>query len=284
MKIPKGLLPLVEGGMVDAVIGQLQSGKEASVYIVACGDQLCCAKVYKSAENRSFRTATDYREGRKARGSRDVRAAGKRGRHGRKFQETQWQNSEVDALSRLGDAGVRVPKAHGIHEGVLLMELVCDEHGSPAPQLSEVEMTREQAHQWHAFMMTQIVRMLCVGLIHGDLSEYNVLLGPDGPVIIDLPQAVDAAGNNNAFRLLDRDVGNMRSTFSRAAPELIETQYACEIWDLFEAGELQPDTVLTGWHSRVEATPDVAAVLVQIEVARQEAEARRLGREAAQAD
>ncbi len=265
--------------MVDAVIRQLKSGKEASVYIVACGDQIRCAKVYKEADRRSFQTATDYREGRKARGSRNARATGKRSRHGRKVQEAQWKNAEVNALYHLAPAGVRVPKPFGVHDGVLLMELVQDEHGDPAPQISEVDMTAEQAREWHAFMMGQIVRMLCAGLIHGDLSEYNVLLGPDGPVIIDLPQVVTASGNNNAFRLLDRDVSNMRATFSRAAPELLDTQYAFEIWDLYETGELQPDTVLTGRHSRVETTADVDAVLAQIEVAQLEAEARRLGRE-----
>lgn len=281
MRIPPGLQPLVEDGMVDRVVCQLQSGKEASVYVVACGDELRCAKVYKAAEHRSFRTATDYREGRKARGSRDARATGRRSRHGRKVQEAQWKNAEVDALYHLASVGVRVPRPHGVHEGVLLMELVLDALGNPAPRIGEVEMTQEQARQWHAFMIEQIVRMLCAGMIHGDLSEYNVLLDAHGPVIIDLPQAVYASGNNNAFRLLERDVANMRLAFSRAAPDLLVTQHAIEIWDLYETGELHPDMVLTGRHSRVEGEADVDAVLDQIEEARREAEARRLGREAA---
>ena len=280
MKIPKGLQPLVEDGMVDAVIRQLKSGKEASVYLVTCGDEVRCAKVYKAAEQRSFHTATDYREGRKVRGSRDARAAGRRSRHGRKVQEAEWKSAEVDALYLLADAGVRVPTPLGMHDGVLLMELVQDEHGNPAPQIGEVEMSAQQAREWHAFMIEQIVRMLCAGLIHGDLSEYNVLLGPHGPVIIDLPQATNASGNNNAFRLLDRDIANMRSTFSRAAPELMETQFAREIWDIYEAGDLHPDTVLSGRHVRREANADVDAVLDQIQEARLEAEARQLGREA----
>jgi RIO kinase 1 len=281
MKIPTGLQPLVEDGMVDTVVRQLQSGKEASVYIVMCGDQMRCAKVYKAAVHRSFKKAAEYREGRRARGSRDARATGRRSRHGREVQEAQWKNAEVDALYHLAEAGVCVPKPHGVHEGVLLMELVQDEHGNPAPRISELEMTPQQARQWHGFMIEQIVRMLCAGVIHGDLSEYNVLLGPLGPVIIDLPQAVYASNNNNAFRLLARDVNNMRSTFSRAAPDLLETEYALEIWKFYEAGKLQPDTVLSGRHARSEVNADVEAVLDQIEVARLEAEARQLAREEA---
>lgn len=280
MKIPMGLQPLVEAGMIDEVIRQLPSGKEATVYIVACGDQICCAKVYKSAENRSFKKASEYREGRKARSSRDARAAGRGSRHGRKVQEAQWKNAEVDALFALARAGVSVPTPQCVHEGVLLMELVCDEHGDPAPQLCQVAMTAPQAREWHAFMMRQIVRMLCAGLIHGDLSEYNVLLGPLGPVIIDLPQAVSASKNNNAFALLARDVNNMRAMFSRAAPELLDTQYAHEIWKLYEEGELEPDTTLTGLYVHDESDPDVDAVLDQIEDAREQAEARELGRSA----
>ena len=281
MKIPKGLQPLVEDGIVDRVIRQLQSGKEASVYIVECGEHVRCAKVYKAVEHRSFQTATDYREGRKVRGSRDTRAAGRRSRHGRKVQEAEWKSAEVDALYLLADAGVRVPTPLGMHDGVLLMELVQDEHGNPAPQIGAVDMSAQQAREWHAFMIDQIVRMLCAGLIHGDLSEYNVLLGPLGPVIIDLPQASNASGNNNAFRLLDRDIANMRSTFARAAPELMQTEFAREIWDLYEAGDLHPDAVLTGRHVRREANADVDAILDQIQEARLEAEARQLGREEA---
>ena len=281
MKIPPGLQPLVKDGIVDRVVGQLQSGKEAAVYIVACGEELLCAKVYKSAEHRSFQRVAEYREGRQGRGSRTARATGKRTRHGRKVQEAEWKTAEVDALYRLVDAGVRVPVPHGVHEGVLLMELVCDVDGHSAPRLNEVDMAPEQAREWHAFMIEQIVRMLCAGLIHGDLSEFNVLVGPLGPVIIDLPQAVDAASNNNAYRMFERDVNNMRMTFARAAPELLETDFAPEIWALYEDGVLQPDTPLTGRYVRDESAADVEAVLDEIEEARQEAEARQLGREAA---
>jgi RIO kinase 1 len=275
MKIPKGLQPLVDDGMVDAVVRRLKSGKEASIYIVACGKELRCAKVYKEAEHRGFHKLAQYQEGRKSRNSRDTRAMGKRGRHGRKVQEAEWKNAEVDALYRLVRAGVRVPVPQLVHEGVLLMELVQDAEGAPAPRLNDVEITAEQAREWHAFMMVQIVRMLCAGLIHGDLSEFNVLLDAAGPVIIDLPQAVNAAGNNNAFAMLERDVNNMRESFGRAAPELLKTEYAHEIWKLYSAGELTPDSKLTGAFVHDPTPPDVNAVLEQIEEERREAEARQ---------
>jgi RIO kinase 1 len=208
---------------------------------------------------------------------------GRRGRHGREVQEAEWKNAEVEALYRLAGVGVRVPKPHLVHEGVLLMELVRDADGDPAPRLNDVEFSAEQAREWHAFMMRQIVRMLCAGLIHGDLSEFNVLLDVNGPVIIDLPQAVNAAGNNNAFVMLERDVNNMRATFGRAAPELMQTEYAREIWALYEAGTLTPDTVLTGRFKRNAAAADVNAVLDHIEQERREAEARQRRRDQAEA-
>lgn len=274
MKIPKSIQPLVEDGLVDEVVAQLKSGKEASVYIVACGSHLRCAKAYKQAEKRGFHKLAEYQEGRKVRGSRDARALATRGRHGRELQETQWKNGEVDALYRLAEAGVRVPIPFGVFDGVLLMELVRDADGDSAPQLHEVEMTPEQAREWHAFMVTQIQRMLCAGLIHGDLSEYNVLVDAQGPVIIDLPQAVNAAGNNNAFRILERDINNMRATFGRSAPDLLETQYAHEMWNLFKSGDLKPDTRLTGRFAQNLAAADVGAVMDQIDDARRENESR----------
>ena len=274
MKTPSALQPLIDEGIVDQVVRQLKSGKEASVYVVACGDVLRCAKVYKDAQHRGFHKLAQYQEGRKSRGSRDARAKHRRGRHGREVEEAEWKNAEVDALYRLANAGVRVPVPHGVHEGVLLMELVCDAQGRPAPRINEVEMTAEQAVRWHAFMILQIVRALCVGLIHGDLSEYNVLVDGDGPVIIDLPQAVSAAGNNNAFAMFERDVNNMRATFARVAPELAQTEYAREIWALYEANELTPERVPTGRFVDESGPADVAAVLAQIEDERREAEAR----------
>ncbi|MCH9829325.1 MAG: serine protein kinase RIO [Gammaproteobacteria bacterium] len=284
MKIPKGLQPLVEEGLIDEVVRQLQSGKEAAVFVVRSGGRTCCAKVYKDAEHRGFHRLAEYQEGRKARGSRDARAKGRRGRHGRSVQEAEWKNAEVDALYRLAAAGVRVPEPMGVFGGVLLMELVTADDGLPAPRLNEVEMSREQALQWHAFMIEQIVRMLCAGLIHGDLSEYNVLVDGNGPVVIDLPQAVDAASNNNAFSMLLRDVNNMRSTFGRAAPELLSTHYAQEMWALFQASELRPDSVLTGEFEFDDREVDLDGVLDEIEDARLEAEARQRGREEADED
>lgn len=283
MKTPRGLEPLIEDGIIDAVIRPLKSGKEASVYVVACGSTIRCAKVYKEANNRGFHKLAEYQEGRRARGSRDQRAMGKRSRHGRKQQEEAWKNAEVDALYRLAAAGVRVPQPHGYFDGVLVMELVDDGAGAPAPRLNDVSPTREEALAWHAFLMNQIVRMLCAGLIHGDLSEFNVLLDGSGPVIIDLPQAVDAAGNNNAFRMLARDVENITAYCGRAAPELRNTHYAHEIWSLYQRAELRPDSVLTGEHVFDEASADVDGVLAQIEEARREAEARQRGREEAEA-
>jgi RIO kinase 1 len=283
MKIPKGLQPLIDDGMVDTVVRRLKSGKEASVYIVACGGEVRCAKVYKEAEQRGFHKLAQYQEGRKTRSSRDARAMGRRGRHGRRVQEEEWKNAEVDALFRLAGAGVRVPAPYLVHEGVLLMEMVQDERGDPAPRLNDIEITADQAREWHAFMMTQVVRMLCAGLIHGDLSEFNVLLDANGPVIIDLPQAVNAASNNNAFAMLERDVNNMRATFGRTVPELLETEYAREIWNLYESSELRPDSALTGRFTRDSTAPDVNAVLNQIEEERREAEARQRRRDAVDA-
>jgi RIO kinase 1 len=281
VKIPKSLQPLIDDGLIDAVVRRLKSGKEASVYIVRCGEHLRCAKAYKEAEQRGFHKLARYQEGRKTRSSRDARAMGRRGRHGREVQEAEWKNAEVDALFRLSGAGVRVPVPHLIHEGVLLMELVRDAHGDPAPRLNDVEITAEQARRWHAFMIAQIVRMLCAGLVHGDLSEFNVLLDVDGPVIIDLPQAVNAAGNNNAFAMLERDVNNMRASFGRTAPELLETDYAREIWSLYEAGELTPESALSGRFIRDQTAPDVDAVLRQIDDERREAEERERRRKEA---
>jgi RIO kinase 1 len=284
MKIPFGLQPLIDDGIVDAVLGQLKSGKEASVFLVACGPHVRCAKVYKDAQQRGFRRQHEYQEGRRSRSSRDARAMGKRSRHGRGEQESAWKNAEVDALYRLAGAGLRVPQPHGVYDGVLIMELVCDADGRPAPRLNDVAPTPEQAREWHAFLVGQVQRMLCLGMIHGDLSEYNVLLGTEGPVIIDLPQAVNASGNNNAFRMLERDVNNLRTYCGAFAPELLATEYAHEMWALYEAAELQPDTALTGRFVH-DATPaNVGDVLYEVDQARQEAEARERGRLAAAAE
>ena len=283
MKIPPGLQPLVEEGVVDAVVRPLKSGKEASVYLVQSGGVLCCAKVYKEANQRGFHKLAQYQEGRKSRGTREARAMVKGSRHGRREQESAWKNAEVDALYRLAEAGVRVPQPRGYFSGVLLMEMIADEHGDPAPRLNEVTLSAELAVSYHAFLMRQIVRMLSAGLIHGDLSEYNVLLDTGGPVIIDLPQAVNASGHNGAFAMLDRDVGNMKTYFGQFAPELLDTEYAREIWSLYERAELHPDSALTGTYVYSTVAADVDGVMAQIEEARREAEIRQRGREAAEA-
>jgi RIO kinase 1 len=279
MKTPKGLQALIDDGIVDEVIRPLKSGKEASVYLVSSGGQVRCAKVYKEANNRGFHRLAEYQEG----GSRDSRAMGKRSKHGRAKQEIAWKNAEVDALYKLDGAGVRVPKPYGFFDGVLLMEVITDEQGNAAPRLNEVELSAEQAREWHAFLMRQIVLMLCAGLIHGDLSEYNVLVGSEGPIIIDLPQAIDAASNNNAFRMLERDVNNMATSFGRFAPELLTTDYAHEIWKLYQDGELHPDVSLTGVFQHDQTRADVGDILLHIDEARDEAERRERGRREAEA-
>jgi RIO kinase 1 len=276
MKTPSRIEPLVTDGLVDSVIRQLMSGKEAMVYVVQCGDEIRCAKVYKEANKRGFHTAVDYTEGRKTKNSRQARAMAKRSRYGRQEQESAWQHAEVDALRRLAAAGVRVPTPYNFHEGVLLMELVVDEHGEAAPRLNDLDFTPEMARTHHQSLIREVVRMLCAGVIHGDLSEFNILVGADGPVIIDLPQAVDAAGNNHAPKMLERDVANLRNFFGRYAPELLLTDYGREIWALFEAGKLAPDTPLTGRFARVEKAVDLDSVLQEIEDARFEDAARRL--------
>lgn len=281
MKTPKRLQPLVDDGLVDDVLRSLKSGKEADVFVVRCGDEIRCAKVYKEATKRNFRNNAQYQEGRNVRGSRQARAMGKGTRFGRKEAEEAWLSAEVDALYRLAAAGVTVPQPFGFFEGVLLMELVTDEDGNAAPRLGDVAFDAETARELHGVMISEIVLMLCAGLIHGDLSEYNVLIGPNGPVIIDLPQAVIAAGNNNAFSMLARDVENMSNYFGQFAPELIGTDYAEEIWDLYKRGELENATELTGIVARSEEKTDIENLMRVIEDARREEEARlRRAREA----
>jgi RIO kinase 1 len=275
MKIPKRLQPLVDEGLIDEVLRPLMSGKEAAVYIVRCGEDIRCAKVYKEAEKRSFKQAVVYQEGRKVRSSRRARAMEKGSKFGRKQQEESWQHAEVDALFKLAKAGVRVPEPYGCYDGVLLMELICDDEGMVAPRLADVAMDADLALADHATMLHYIVLMLCQGLVHGDLSEFNVLVDDHGPVIIDLPQAVDAAANNNAKWLFERDVNNIRDYYGLYAPALLQTQYAAEIWALYEAGSLSADIELTGEYRANEQIADVDAVLEQIKAAFAEAEARK---------
>lgn len=272
MKIPKRIQPLVNDGLVDKVLRQLMSGKEATVFVVQCGEEIRCAKVYKEASKRSFKQAVLYNEGRKVRSGRRARAMEKGSKFGRKQQEEVWQNAEVDALYKLAAAGVRVPKPYGCFEGVLLMELITDEEGFAAPRLNDVSMTAEQAVEDYLDIIQHIVRMLTVGVVHGDLSEFNVLVDEWGPVIIDLPQAVDASANNNAKSMLLRDVNNMTTYFSQFAPQLAETQYGKEIWSLYEAGNLSADTELTGQFTEKAANADVDDIMDEINAARTEYE------------
>lgn len=265
MKTPKRIQPLIEAGLVDEVTRKLMSGKEAEVYVVRCGEDIRCAKVYKEANKRSFRQNVQYTEGRKVKNSRRARAMEKGSRYGHQEQEHAWQNAEVDALHRLAAAGVRVPRPYNFLEGVLLMELVTDDNGNAAPRLNDLALSAAQARAYHHTLIVEVVRMLCAGIIHGDLSEYNVLAGSDGPVIIDLPQAIDAAGNNNARAMLERDVGNLAAYFSRFAPELQHSDYGREIWSIYESGKLRPETTLTGRFERSEKPADVRGVIREID-------------------
>ena len=277
MKIPPRLQPLVEDGLIDDVTRQLMSGKEAMVFVVVCGGEVRCAKVYKEANKRSFRQSVDYTEGRKVKNSRQARAMQKGSKYGRESQEAAWQSAEVDALYRLANAGVRVPTPYNFYEGVLLMELVTGDDGNAAPRLNDVQLNETTALQYHDFLIKQVVRMLCAGIVHGDLSEFNILVGTDGPVIIDLPQAVDAAGNNHAKSMLERDVNNLANYFGQFAPELLKTQYAKEIWALYERGELTIDSPLTGGFIQTHKPVDMQSVMREIENAKFQ-EAARLAR------
>lgn len=277
MKTPKRLQPLVEEGLIDEVISQLKSGKEATVYLVRCGDVRRAAKMYKDTEQRSFKQAAVYREGRKTRNSRDARAMERGSKHGKRAQDEQWYNAEVDALYKLAAAGVRVPTPLGFYDGVLIMELITDADGDVAPRLCEVAFSEADALRDHAQLIREVVRMLCVGLVHGDLSEYNILMDAQGPVVIDLPQAVDAASNPHAREMLTRDINNLRDFYGQFAPSLLQTRYALEIWQQYADGILTPDSVLTGEAEEDLHDADVGGVLQEIEDVKRE-EAARLAR------
>jgi RIO kinase 1 len=279
LKIPKRIESLVEAGLVDSVSRQLMSGKEAMIYVVLCGGETRCAKVYKEADKRAFRQSVDYTEGRRVKNSRRARAMEKGSRYGRKAKEEAWQSAEVDALLRLAAAGVRVPKPYNFIDGVLLMELVTDSEGHPAPRLNDIVLEPAHAREVHRVLIGEVVRMLCAGIVHGDLSEYNVLLGAEGPVVIDLPQAVDAAGNAHAGAMLERDVANLAAYFGRFAPELLGTRYGKEIWALYKAGKLNPETDLTGRFEREEKAVDVDGVMRVVDDALKEEAVRQMYRD-----
>jgi RIO kinase 1 len=284
VKTPKRLQPLLEEGVIDGVVRQLMSGKEAMVFVVRSAGETRCAKVYKEADQRSFRQAVDYTENRKTKNSRQARAMAKGTRYGRASQERAWQSAEVDALYRLANAGVRVPKPYNFHEGVLLMELVTDAEGNAAPRLNDVALSADEARDFHQRLIGEVVRMLCAGVVHGDLSEFNVLASADGPVIIDLPQAVDAAGNNHAPAMLERDVSNLRNFFGRFAPEILATNYGDEIWASYQAGALTPTTALTGVFAREEKVVDLEGVVREIGDAERDEATRLVRKEIRRAD
>jgi RIO kinase 1 len=275
MRLPAGLQELLDEAIIDDVVRQLKSGKEASVYSVRCGTEIRCAKVYKDMAQRSFKQRAQYQEGRKTRGSRDARAMAKSSRYGKKELENAWKNAEVDALYQLAAAGVRVPRPFGFFNGVLIMEMVTDADGDCAPRLGEVTLSPEVARDYHGFLIRQIALMLTSGLIHGDLSQFNVLIGTQGPVIIDFPQVVNAAGNNNAFAMLERDVRNITEALGKFAPELRQTNFALEMWELFEQGELKPDSVLSGAPRKAEVAVNLEEVVLAIDDARREEMFRR---------
>ncbi|MEQ1531647.1 MAG: PA4780 family RIO1-like protein kinase [Methylococcales bacterium] len=278
MKIPKSIAPLVQDGLVDEVIRPLKSGKEAEVFVVVAEGEIRCAKVYKDIKQRSFQNQAVYQEGRRVRNTRQARAMEKHSRYGRRQQEEVWQNAEVDALYQLAAAGVRVPKPYNFVSGVLIMELITDAQGNAAPRLNDLDLTKEQAVTFHQYLLTEVVKMLCAGIVHGDLSEFNILVDADGPVIIDLPQAVNAAANNNAARMLERDVDNLAHYFGQFAPELLTTHYGKEIWHLYESGDLHPGSVLTGQFKSTDKPANVGSVMREIKAARDEAiEKKRFG-------
>ncbi len=275
MKVPKSLQPLIDDGIIDEVLGSLMSGKEAQVFLVRCGSEVCCAKVYKDVVDRSFKKAVQYHEGRQLRNGRRQRAMENRSKFGRDEQEAVWQQAESDALLRLAAAGVRVPKTYGLFGGVLLMELITGADGDVAPRLNDITLTLEQALRDHATVMDFVLRMMSIGLVHGDLSEFNVLQDSKGPVIIDLPQVVNAAANNSAKAMLIRDVRNVTQYYSQFAPQLADTHFAEEIWELYEKGEIRSDTKLTGKFDFPTEAADVDTVLHLIDVAYQEEQERQ---------
>ena len=275
MKVPKSIKPLIEDGLVDEVIRSLMSGKEAQVFLVRCGNEICCAKVYKDVVDRSFKKIVQYQEGRQIRNGRRQRAMDIRSKFGRDQQEVVWHQAEADALLRLAAVGVRVPKAYGLFGGVLLMELITGADGDVAPRLNDITLSLEDAIEGHSTVMNFVLRMMCIGLVHGDLSEFNVLQDSKGPVIIDLPQVVNAAANNGAKSMLIRDVNNITQYYARFAPELADTHYAEEIWELYERGEIRPDVKLTGKFEFPTEAADVDAVLHLIDVAYEEEQERQ---------
>lgn len=275
MRIPGSLETLHDQGIISDVVRPLMSGKEAQIYLVARGEELCVAKIYKEAQNRSFKNRADYTEGRKVRNSRDQRAMAKRTKHGREQEEAAWRSTEVDVIYRLHFAGVRVPTPYNFIDGVLVMELITDADGNPAPRLGDVQFSPEMAERVYHALIREVVRMLCAGIVHGDLSDFNVLLGADGPVIIDFPQSIDTAHNRNARQLLIRDVENLHRFRQKYMPSAPKPRYAEEMWALHENNALTPDTHLTGRFQSARRETNISGVLGLIQDANRDERKRR---------
>ncbi len=278
MRVPDELSALADDGVIDEVLRPLMSGKEAQVYLVVSQGRECVAKVYKDAQKRSFKNRADYTEGRSVRNSRDQRAMAKRSRHGREQDEAAWRSTEVDTIYRLQSAGVSVPVPYSFVDGVLVMELVTDHTGSPAPRLGDVDFDPREATEIYHALIQEVVRMLCAGVVHGDLSEFNVLLAERGPVVIDFPQAIDASKNQNARALLVRDVENLHRFHARYVPNAPKLPYAQEMWALFEQNRLTPDTRLSGRFATAHTRVDTRAVMSLIGDANRDESRRRAAR------
>lgn len=278
MRTPDSLTALVDHGIIEEVLRPLMSGKEAQVYLVVSGGQQCVAKIYKEAQNRSFQNRADYTEGRKVRNSRDQRAMGRGSRHGKAQNEAAWRSAEVDMIYRLRDAGVRVPQPQHYIDGVLIMELVVDAEGFPAPRLGDLVWEPADAEALFKQLLGEVVRMLSVGVVHGDLSDFNVLMSASGPVVIDFPQSVDAATNANARKLLIRDVDNLHRFASKFEPAHAALPYAEEMWELYKRNALTPDTQLSGRYRSAHKAANTTAVLDLISDANRDERKRREAR------
>jgi RIO kinase 1 len=276
MRIPDRLQPLVDANLIDEVLSQLPSGKEADVYVVYSEGEYRCAKIYKESNNRSFKQRALYTEGRKVRNSRQSRAMSSKNksRYGQEQAESEWMGVEVEALHKLAEANVVVPTPYAFYEGVLLLEMIAGADGEAAPRLDEVNLTPDLARKYYKFLIREVVKMLCAGYVHGDLSEFNILVSKKGPVIIDLPQAV-LATSNNAAAIFERDIVHLCRYFGRYAPEISETKYAKEMWALFLKGKLRPNTKLTGLFKESTKKVDITEVMSEIEDAREEEMERR---------
>ena len=275
MRVPSSLMPLMDQGVIEEVIRPVQSGKEAEVFLVISRGERCIAKVYKDTQSRSFKHRSQYTEGRQTRNTRDQRAMSRRTRYGRGEEEQAWRSKEVDVLERLQSTAVPVPRLYDFIDGVLVMEMIVDENGEPAPRLADVNLHPDEARELFFILLHGVKCMLCVGVVHGDLSDFNVLLTARGPVIIDFPQAVDPAHNRNARRLLIRDVRNLTSFLARFVPNLRRTKYGEEMWDLYERGELTPETRLTGKVKRKSGAVDLDSLMAEIASANEEDKKRR---------